>query len=153
MQRLKPSLLSQFDLFLAALAALYLPLSLIHWFIHYVQFIPNHTNLSCLCFAKHNAAHHDERTMSHTMFRHHYFNKISKFWQNFTIFTEFHNFDQSSQNWQNFPIFSCPSIIVVNLLRALQTIRTWPTCPSDLPSWPTYPTYLPDLPTWPTIFL
>ena len=60
--------------FLAALAALYLPLSLIHSFnhslihsfihsfidsfIHYVQFIPNHTDLSRLCFAKHNAAHH-----------------------------------------------------------------------------------------------
>ena len=35
--------------------------------IHYVQFIPNHTNLSRLCFAKHNAAHHDERTMSHSV--------------------------------------------------------------------------------------
>jgi hypothetical protein len=38
-----------------------------------------HTNLSRLCFARHNAAHHDECTMPHTMFRHHDLNKISQF--------------------------------------------------------------------------
>ena len=63
--------------FLADQAALYLPHSLINSFINYIEFIPNHTNLGRLCFAKHNAAHHDERKMPHTMFRHHNFNKIS----------------------------------------------------------------------------
>ena len=60
-----------------------IPTLLIHSFIHslinYTEFIPNHTNLSRLCFAKHNAAHIDEHTMPHTMFRHHNFNKISQF--------------------------------------------------------------------------
>ena len=40
---------------------------------------------------------HDERTMPHTMFTYHNFNKISQFWQNFTILTELHNFDRISQ--------------------------------------------------------
>ena len=94
------------DWFLAALAALYLPCWLIHWFINYIEFIPNHTNLGRLCFAKHNAAHHDERTMPHTKFRHHNFNKIPKFWQNFRIWTEFHTFDRISQFWQNSTILT-----------------------------------------------
>ena len=97
-------LLNKHSNFLAALAALYLPLSLIHWLIHSLCSI--HTNLSRLCFAKHDAAHQDERTMPHTMFRHHSFNKISQFWQNFTILTEFHNIDRISQSWQNFTILT-----------------------------------------------
>ena len=40
--------------------------------------------------------------MPHTMFRHHNFNKISKFWQNFKILTGFHNFDRNSKLWQDF---------------------------------------------------
>ena len=44
--------------FLAALAALYLPLSLIHWLINYIEFIPNRTNLVVLALPS---------TMPHTI--------------------------------------------------------------------------------------
>merc|ERR1712016_106956 len=47
----------------------YLPLSFIHSFIDSLAMFNSYqTILSRLCFAKHNAAHHHERTMPHTMF-------------------------------------------------------------------------------------
>ena len=83
--------------FLAAQAALYLPLSLIHSFICYVEFIPNHTNLSRLFFAKPNAAHRQERTMPHTMF-----NNLDDL-NNLNNFNNLDNFN-SLNNLNNFNI-------------------------------------------------
>ena len=46
----------------------------------------------------------------------HNFDRTSQFWQNFTILTELHNFDRTSQFWQNFTIFSCPSTFIPTLV-------------------------------------
>ena len=139
-----------FGPFLAALAALYLPCWLIDSLINYIEFIPNHTDLGRLCFAKHNAAHHDERTMSHTMFRHHYFNKISKFWQNFTIFSQ--NFTILTKVLKIDKISQFLAALASLLWTYLEPCRPYvPDLPAhltylhDLRTLPTFLTYLPDL--------
>ena len=68
--------------------------------IHYIQFVPNHTNLSRLCFAKHNAAHHHERTIMHIRWHAHCRWTFSIAAQEMELFWHIHQIST---------IFSCPS--------------------------------------------